>query len=211
MNYDQNLWLFFILLTGIIAVPGMDMVFVLANALTGGRRAGLAATFGMMAGGVCHTLFGTVAVAGLSAVLPAVSGPMLMIGAAYMIWIGITLVRSAIVIDDIDVPGPNSLAKVFLQAVVTCLLNPKAWVFILAVYPQFMKPAYGPLWSQAVVMGAMTILVQLVIYGGLASAAVLGRDRIVSNPRVTIWLGRVSGICLVAIASFVLVRGRRAL
>ncbi len=211
MNYDQNLWLFFILLTGIIAVPGMDMVFVLANALTGGRRAGLAATFGMMVGGVCHTLFGTVAVAGLSAVLPAVSGPMLMIGAAYMIWIGITLVRSAIVIGDIEGPGPSSLAKVFLQAVVTCLLNPKAWLFILAVYPQFMKPAYGPLWSQAVVMGAMTILVQLVIYGGLASAAVLGRDRIVSNPRVTIWLGRVSGICLVAIASFVLVRGWKAL
>jgi len=211
MTYDQNLWLFFILLTGIIAVPGMDMVFVLANALAGGRRAGLAATFGMMAGGICHTLFGTIAVVGLSRLLPAVSGPMLMIGSAYMIWIGISLMRSAIVVDRIEGPGTSSLVKVCLQAIVTCLLNPKAWLFILAVYPQFMKPTYGPLWSQAVVMGVMTMLVQFVIYGGLASAAALARDNLVSNPRVTIWLGRATGICLAAIASSMLVAGWRAL
>ena len=38
MSYTENLWLFFILLFGIIAVPGMDMLFVLANALTGAAR-----------------------------------------------------------------------------------------------------------------------------------------------------------------------------
>ena len=41
MTYSENLWLFFLLLTGIIVVPGMDMVFVLASALSGGRKAGL--------------------------------------------------------------------------------------------------------------------------------------------------------------------------
>jgi threonine/homoserine/homoserine lactone efflux protein len=39
LSYSQNLWLFFVLLFGIIVVPGMDMLFVLTNALTGGRRA----------------------------------------------------------------------------------------------------------------------------------------------------------------------------
>src|SRR5437899_11483956 len=48
MSYTENLWLFFILLFGIIAVPGMDMLFVLANALTGGGNRGLAATAGIM-------------------------------------------------------------------------------------------------------------------------------------------------------------------
>ena len=51
MTYAENLWLFFLLLFGIIIVPGMDMLFVLANALTRGRAAGLSATAGIMIGG----------------------------------------------------------------------------------------------------------------------------------------------------------------
>ena len=93
MTYTDNLWLFLILLAGIIIVPGMDMLFVLANALTGGRRAGLAATSGIMAGGICHTLFGTVAVAALSRLVPALATTMILVGSAYMIWIGIRLLR----------------------------------------------------------------------------------------------------------------------
>ncbi len=211
MTYVENLWLFFILLTGIIVVPGMDMMFVLANALTGGRRAGLAATFGMMAGGLCHTLFGTVAVAGLSRLMPAVSGPMLMIGSAYMMWIGATLALSSIVVGSVESRARRSSGTVWLQAVVTCLLNPKAWLFVLAVYPQFMTPAYGPLWPQALAMGAMTVVVQFVVYGGLALAAARGRDALVANPALTIWVGRAAGWVLVAIAATTLLRGWDAL
>ncbi len=204
MTYAQNLSLFLVLLTGIIAVPGLDMIFVLANTLAGGKRAGLAATFGMMAGGLCHTLFGTMAVAGLGRLVPAISGPMLVVGSAYMIWIGITLARSAIVVGPIESATLRSSGTVFFQAVLTCLLNPKAWLFILAVYPQFMKADFGPLWAQALVMGAMTALVQFVIYGGLAWTAAVGRNSLVSNPRLTTWLGRGSGIALVVIATSVL-------
>ncbi len=207
MTYVENLWLFFLLLTGIIAVPGMDMVFVLANTLAGGRRAGLAATFGMMAGGACHTLFGAFAVAGLTRLIPAVSGPMLILGSAYMIWIGVSLARSSIVIGSVDSGAARSSGRVFIQAVVTCLLNPKAWLFILAVYPQFLKPAFGPLWPQTLAMGLMTVLVQLAVYGGLALAAARGRDAIVSKPTLTIWTGRVAGLVLVAIAAYMFLRG----
>ena len=102
MTYAENLWLFTLLLAGIIVVPGMDMIFVIANGLTGGRRAGIAATSGIMLGGAFHTLFGTIAVTALSTLVPQLAGPMLVAGALYMIWIGYTLVRSAIVIDGIE-------------------------------------------------------------------------------------------------------------
>ena len=207
MAYAANLWLFFVLLVGIVLVPGMDMMFVLANALTRGRAAGLAGTLGLMVGGACHTLFGTVAVAGLSRLMPTVYGPMLMVGSAYMVWIGISLVKSSIVVDRVDGDLVRSSRAVFAQGIVTCLLNPKAWLFILAVYPQFMSPAYGPLWPQALVMGTMTISVQFVIYGGLAVAAARGRDAIVSNPALTIWIGRTAGLLLMAIAGYTLLRG----
>ena len=70
MSYTENIWIFFVLLLGIIMVPGMDMLFVLTNALTGGRRAGLSATFGIMAGGVVHTLFGAIGVGVLMKLAP---------------------------------------------------------------------------------------------------------------------------------------------
>lgn len=210
MTYTENLWLFTLLLAGIITVPGMDMIFVTANTLTGGRRAGVAATSGIMLGGVFHTLFGTVAVATLSTLVPQLAGPMLVIGSAYMIWIGYTLAKSAIVIDVIEASNLHRTARIFTQGLITCLLNPKAWLFILAVYPQFMRPEYGPFWQQALVMGALTLLLQAAVYGGLALAAAKGRDALTSRPQITIWIGRAAGWLLVAVATLMLVEGWRS-
>lgn len=210
MTYTENLWLFTLLLAGIITVPGMDMIFVTANTLAGGRRAGVAATSGIMLGGVFHTLFGTVAVTALSALVPQLAGPMLVIGSAYMIWIGYTLARSAIVIDGIEASKLHRTARIFTQGLITCLLNPKAWLFILAVYPQFMRPEYGPFWQQALVMGALTLMLQATVYGGLALAAAKGRDALTSKPQVTIWIGRAAGWLLVAVAVLMLVEGWRS-
>jgi len=210
MTYAENLWLFSALLAGIIIVPGMDMIFVIANGLTGGRRAGVAATSGIMLGGVFHTLFGTIAVTVLSTLVPQLAGPMLVIGSAYMIWIGYTLARSAIVIDGIEASNLHRTARIFGQGLITCLLNPKAWLFIVAVYPQFMRPEYGPFWRQALVMGALTLMLQGLVYGGLAFAAAKGRDALVSKPEVTIWIGRAAGWLLVAVAALMLVEGWRS-
>lgn len=210
MTYAENLWLFSALLVGIIIVPGMDMIFVIANGLTGGRSAGIAATSGIMLGGAFHTLFGTVAVTALSTLLPQLAGPMLLIGSAYMIWIGYTLAKSAIVIDGIEASKLHRTARIFTQGLITCLLNPKAWLFILAVYPQFMRPEYGPFWRQALVMGALTLMLQALVYGGLAFAAAKGRDALVSKPKITIWIGRAAGWLLVAVAALMLVEGWRS-
>jgi len=210
MTYTENLWLFTLLLAGIIIVPGMDMIFVTANALTGGRRAGVAATSGIMLGGAFHTLFGTIAVTALSTLVPQLAGPMLVIGSAYMIWIGYTLAKSAIVIDGIEASKLHRTARIFTQGLITCLLNPKAWAFILAVYPQFMRPEYGPFWQQALAMGALTMVLQALVYGGLAVAAARGRDALVAKPEVTIWIGRAAGWLLVAVAVLMLVEGWRS-
>jgi len=200
MTYAENLWLFLTLLFGIIIVPGMDMLFVLANALTGGRAAGLSATAGIMAGGAIHTLFGAVGVGILATLAPSVFTFMLFAGAAYMIWIGITLMRSSITIDAVGSARLRSLWVAFRQGAVTCLLNPKAYLFVLAVYPQFLKPQYGAIWSQALVMGVMTMLMQLGVYGGLALAAGRSRDFLVSSPQATIFFGRAAGVIFIVVA-----------
>ena len=81
MDYAQALWLYTLLVFGIIVVPGMDMVFVLASALSGGRRAGLSATFGIMAGGLVHTLYAALGVGMLLHFAPKLFNALLVLGA----------------------------------------------------------------------------------------------------------------------------------
>jgi len=204
MAYFEHLWLYFILLVGIVVVPGMDMMFVLANALVGGRRAGLAATAGIMAGGATHTVIGLTAVAILSELLPPVFSAMLIVGSLYMLWIGWQLSQSSIEVEAVEMARRKPVGKVFAQGLMTALVNPKAWMFVMAVFPQFMKPDYGPLLPQAFAMGVMTISVQGVIYGGLALVALKGRDALVSNPSTTVLIGRGAGWLLMAVAAVTL-------
>lgn len=200
MTYTQNLWLYFTLLFGIILVPGMDMFFVLANTLTNGRRAGLAATAGIMLGGAVHCAYVALGIGLVAEWLPFVLRPILFAGAAYMAWIGVTLIRSTITVDTIGSVDTRSASRAFRQGFTTCMLNPKAYLFTLSVTPQFLKPEYGPILQQGLVIGLMTILTQLLIYGGLAIAAGGGRDFLLGNPRTTIFIGRAAGAIFVLAA-----------
>jgi threonine/homoserine/homoserine lactone efflux protein len=200
MTYFQSVWLFSVLLFGIIIVPGMDMFFVMANSLAGGRKMGLAATLGVMAGGVYHSVFGAVAVGIVLSMAPQLLTAILIASALYMAWIGASLVRSSITVASIGTADGKSLRRAFVQGLVTCVLNPKAYVFVIAVYPTFIQPRFGPIWSQALVMGALTMLMQLGIYGTVAIAAAKGRDLVIRNPAATIWTGRIVGAVFVAVA-----------
>ncbi|MFJ6322569.1 MULTISPECIES: LysE family translocator [unclassified Rhizobium] len=207
MGYAENLWLFFILLLGIIIVPGMDMLFVLANSLTGGSNRGLAATGGIMLGGAVHALNGAIGIGLLMHFVPILFKPLLIAGGAYMAFIGYTLMRSSITVGGEGPAGSRSAWKAFRQGAVTCLINPKAYLFIFAVYPQFLKPDYGPMWIQAVIMGAMTVATQFAVYGGLAVTAGRSRDLLIANPRATAFAGRAAGLLLVAVSVFTVWEG----
>ena len=137
-----------------------------------------------MVGGVVHTLYGALGVgAARCSSLPVLFNPLLIAGAAYMAWIGL------IARPQLDHrrrrsgrPAAARSGRAFRQGAVTCLINPKAYLFMLAVYPQFLKPDYGPIWIQAVVMAIMTIATQFGIYGGLAFAAGESRDLLLDHP-----------------------------
>jgi len=201
MTYAENLWLFFTLLFGIIIVPGMDMVFVMANALTGGRASGLTATAGIMAGGVFHTLYAALGVGFLLHLVPELFNVLLLAGAAYIAWIGLSLARSSIAIASVEPGARLSLWTSFRRGALTSILNPKAYLFMLAVYPQFLKPQFGPLWSQVLIMAIMISATQLAVYGSLALAAGRSRDVIVASPRATAIIGKTVGVVLIAVAA----------
>lgn len=193
MTYALNIWLYFALLFGIIIVPGMDMIYVLTNSLHSGRKMGIAATFGIMLGGIFHTIIGFFLVIMAAKISPTLFQTMLIIGSLYMVYIGVGLVKSSIFIEKIDGEDAPNYFKAFSQGFITCILNPKAYAFVLAVYPNFLKPQFGPLVWQAAIMGLLTILTQLAVYGTIAFSAGHVRDLLLSKPKLTIWISKSIG------------------
>lgn len=199
------LWLYFLLVAGIIALPGMDMAFVLASALTGGRRGGLAAVGGLVAGGWLHVAFGALGIGLLLQAAPGLLQGLLLAGSAYVAWIGWTLLRGAVALGE-QAAAARPLHATFGRALATCLLNPKAYLFTLAVFPQFLRGG-GALGPQMLAMAAITSGTQLAIYGGLALAAGRAGRWLRGNPATQRGLGRSVGLLLVLAAAWTAAHG----
>jgi threonine/homoserine/homoserine lactone efflux protein len=214
MNQSVNLWLYFMIVFGVIILPGLDMAFVMASAVVGGRRSGLAAVAGIIAGGVCHVTMAMLGVAVLLKLWPALFNFVLLAGACYIAWIGWSLLRSENAFRIASAPGKvttKAPAMTFFQAMMTSLLNPKAYVFMLAIFPQFLKIDAGPIWRQALVLGVITWLTQAAVYGGLALLSSNASGWFDANPRGGAIAGRLIGALLVGAAIFTGIEGWQAI
>ena len=209
MTQTAHLWLFFAMVFGVVLLPGLDMAFVLASALVGGRRAGLAATAGIVAGGICHVTMGALGIVAVLQLVPAAFNVVLLAGAAYIAWIAIALLCSSAAFGDLPMQRLRSQAATFRQGLLTSLLNPKAYLFMLAIFPQFLKPEYGDLTTQAVVLWAIIALTQAGIYGGMALVGDRVRAWLAARPSANAWLARVVGGLLLATAVYTAFEGWR--
>jgi len=117
MSYGANLWLFSLVLLGVIVLPGLDMAFVMASSLVDGRRSGLAAVAGIVAGGVCHVLMTALGLGVLLAVWPSAFNAVLVAGAIYIAWIGWSLLRAGAAFD--GVPATASRPVLFTERTAT--------------------------------------------------------------------------------------------
>ena len=198
------LWLFALLVFGIIALPGMDMAFVLSSTLADGRRGGFAALAGIVAGGIAHTAMGTLGIGLLLQAFPAAFNALLVAGALYVAWIGWNLWRAPGALGHVDAAASRSTGQTFVRALVTCLLNPKAYVFTVAVFPQFIQPGRGSLLGQALALCGIVMATQVAVYGGVALGAAGLRRRLVHSADAQGMLGRGVALLLVATALWAL-------
>lgn len=202
-----QLWIFFLLVLGIIALPGSDIAFVIGNTMAGGRNLGLAALSGIVAGGMTHTLMAYLGIGLILQAIPGAFSAMLVAGAAYLAWLGYQLLLS--------VPGPRSEHSTtgrsclitMGQGVITCLLNPKAYFFMFAIFPQFIRPEKGSFGPQVIILGSIIAIVQIAIYGGTAWSMSKLASRLSRGRALEIKLSRVMGVFLIVIACISLGRG----
>jgi threonine/homoserine/homoserine lactone efflux protein len=202
MSQAANLWVYFVVVFGIVALPGLDMAFDMGSALLGGRRSGLAAVGGILAGGLCHLAMGALGVAAVLALWPPLFDLMLAAGAVYVAWTGLLFLHSASVFAPPAGKRAGALAPgpAFRRAVLTSLVNPKAYLFMLAIFPQFLRPGSGPVWAQAAALGVITSLTQAGVYGAVALAASRAAGWLAGHPAASVATARVMGVVLLGVA-----------
>jgi threonine/homoserine/homoserine lactone efflux protein len=211
MSHGASLLLFAALVFGIVVLPGLDMAYVMGSSLVAGRRHGLAAVGGIIVGGICHVVMTTLGISVLLKLVPGAFNALLLAGALYIAWIGVSLLRSdsALGLHD-NGRTANSAWATFRRGTLTCLMNPKAYLFMLAVFPQFLRAEYGPLWSQALVLWIIIALTQFGVYGAIALAASQARGWLVRRPAAGLVAARVVGVVLIAAAFLTAFEGWRA-
>jgi threonine/homoserine/homoserine lactone efflux protein len=211
MTHYAHLGLFFALVFGIVVLPGLDMAFVLGSAITGGRGKGLAAVAGIVAGGVCHVMMTALGISVLLQLLPGAFNAMLLAVALYLAWIGVSLMRSKAAFGVVPDEKQRPMAATFRQGLLTSLLNPKAYLFMLAVFPQFLRPEYGALWIQGVVLWLIIAINQVCVYGGLALMADRARAWLQHRPGAGLIAARTVGMLLIVGAVMTGVGGWRGM
>jgi threonine/homoserine/homoserine lactone efflux protein len=189
--------------------PGLDMAFVIGETLQGGWRAGRWAALGIAGGSLCHGVLVAVGVAALLATAPRVVTVLTVIGAAYLVYVGLRMMRSA---GDAPLParapgqqqpapaGGDDRSRVFRRGVLGNLLNIKVVLFYLTFLPQFVQPGRAPGWQQLIFLSllfnALGTSVLLIVAAASGRAAGLVEPR----PRVATALNRAAGGILIALA-----------
>lgn len=123
--------------------PGPDLLYIATRSLTQGRSAGVVSAMGVHTGILVHTLAAALGLSALVATSALAFSVVKYLGAAYLIYLGIRTLMSKEESFDVKIGERKTLSNVYLQGIVTNVLNPKAILFFLAFLPQFVNPERG--------------------------------------------------------------------
>lgn len=192
------------LLSGLLLnmTPGADMLFIVSRSAGQGVRAGAMAALGVGTGCLVHV---TAAAVGLSALIAASDLAFSVVkwmGAAYLVWLGMGLLRArsqALEAQVVVAPmAAAPLRAVFWQGVLTNVLNPKIVLFFLAFLPQFVGTStHGQGWAFLLLGVVFTVngtLFNLGVAWAAARARHLGRMQ-----RLALWVRRLTGVVFIGL------------
>ena len=179
----------------IVIVPGPTVTVIVANALRHGTRAGLLNVAGTQAGVGMMIAILTLGLAAVVSMMAEVFDILRLLGAAYLVWLGIKLWRSD---GDLGAAGARQRSSPFgfvAQGFVVIWSNPKALLLFGAFIPQFVDPEAGDAAARTALLGFTFMAVATVLDGTYAVLA--GRaGRLLTRGRVRL-VEKASGTLLV--------------
>jgi threonine/homoserine/homoserine lactone efflux protein len=188
----------------VIVTPGPDTLLTVRNTLGGGRKGGLGTALGVATGQAIWTLASSAGVAALLLASAPAFAALRLVGAAYLVWLGVQAAREALFGGGSpghagDVAPGHRLppGAAFRQGVLSNLGNPKMAVFFTSLLPQF-TPAGNASFSALLGLGLLFCAMTLVWLAGYA-VVIAQAGRVFARPRIRRILAGVTGAALVAL------------
>jgi threonine/homoserine/homoserine lactone efflux protein len=183
--------------------PGPGIFYVAARTLAGGRAEGVASSFGTGLGGMAHVVAGGFGVSALVLASAELFTALKLIGAAYLVWIGLRTINAArkdgITVDAGPSPPAMGTGRAFREGVAVEALNPKTAAFFLAFIPQFVDPVQGHVAVQFMVLGFVSVALNTLADIAVAFAASRIREGAAARPALIRRLRQTSGAVMVAL------------
>ena len=204
MPEPHHFLLFFAAALLLAITPGPGIFYVLARSLAGGKREGVQSSFGTFAGGLFHVF---AAALGISAILAASAVAFHTVkyaGAAYLVWLGIRMIRSRNA--DMAFQNLQPSQSAFRQGILTEALNPKTALFFLSFIPQFIATGRGHVFFQFLLLGAISVILNttadlvVVLLAAPLERKLKNSARFRRNQRVASGLGMIGLGAYVALA-----------
>jgi len=178
----------------VICTPGPDTALTIRNTLLGGRGNGLRTAAGVATGQALWTLAASAGIAALVAASQPLFTAVRIVGAAYLVWLGLQSLAAA-VRGRSRGERPRGSAAGFRQGLLSNLVNPKMAVFFTSLLPQF-GSGFGELLVLGLAFATMT-LTWLSAY----AVAVARTRRLLVRGRVRRALDAINGVALVALGA----------
>jgi len=202
--HDLTLFIISGLLLNIM--PGPDSLLIMARSATQGWRAGCSAALGIGAGTMVHV---TAAAVGISALLAASATAFSIVkwvGAAYIVWMGIGMLRArlkgeATPLVPATAPAALPYGRIFAQGFLTNVLNPKVALFFLAFVPQFISADSTSKAAAFFILGCIFNFNGMLWCNGLALFTAFASARLKVKPLAALWLNRITGSLFVALGA----------
>ncbi|ULH15388.1 LysE family translocator [Deinococcus sp. KNUC1210] len=154
----HTLLLFCAAALALILIPGPAVLYIVARSLHQGRQAGIVSALGVLTGGLLHVGAAAVGISALVLSSALLFSAVKLLGAAYLIYLGIrTLLSSPQSVQE-TLPEPRRLSQIYWQGALVNALNPKTALFFFAFLPQFVHPGHGPVALQTLIFGFTFLL-----------------------------------------------------
>ena len=194
------LGLYIVASLALIATPGQDMLYVITRSLAQGRFAGVCSAVGVCLGILVHTALAALGVGAILQASETLFIALKLIGAAYLVYLGLKLALSREAARAIGAAGARlSPFALVWQGVLSNVTNPKIVLFFLAFLPQFVDPASAHPTRDLVFLGVLYAALALPIKTAVGLAAGSLSQRIFKRPAAIAWMNRFSGTVLVAL------------
>jgi|SRR5690606_1600304 len=185
--------------------PGPDNIFVLAQSISTGGRAGLSVSLGLVVGCLVHTALVAFGVSQVISRSDTLFFGIKLLGACYLLYLAYQVYRSG---DHILLEGnggtPRSSFRLFLRGFIMNLLNPKVAIFFLAFFPGFLFSRELDPVIQFFVLGLLFMGSALIVFGAISFLAGPISKYLRRNPKAGLYLKWVQIIVFVGIAAHLL-------